>query len=658
MPSPYRRPSAAAAFPGAGPGLLLLLLLLPVPTGAQSPPDSTALREDAEELQAAYESFREGSMPAPIRVWDGSCDLRVGRMCMRHDRGDEAGAPPEPPPVGMARLQLLSDLGEIAVRIPGDGWLLGQRVLYQLESGGIDEAEAMARQCGLAEGEGWWCDALLGLALHRRGATAEAADAFREALGAMPPGEAERWTAGRFLLDGEGREVLDRASHGERARLEERVWLLADPLYRVPENDRQVEQYARFTVRRIRESGATPYGIPWDEDLEELLLRYGQEIGWERARGTDMPRGLQDGRVVIGRQVPGGVEYLPAGAWLEDPSTIPGGVWTPESWTPRTSYRAPYAGTMIPLETQVARFRRGLDSLMVVAGYAPAPPEAPRRPAVVADRRPRGWVRGEGGREERPDPFGSTDPFGSGTFGTPEPEPEPEAPGAGEAADPLRSSATVPLSLFLVPLGGAGEGDGEPLEVATGTGSAGVIVARVPDGRYLASLEAHDASGSRAWRAREGVAQRTLPPDLPSVSDLVVLTATGPEQELPATLEEALPRVRAGTRVSPGETVAVAWEIYRLGPDETVGVTLGLDRAGAGFLQRAGEFLRIVQPDAPVTLTFQETAPDGGVYGRSFRGINLTLPETLEPGEYVLTLEVQLQGRSPITTERLLRVEG
>lgn len=631
-------------------GLVLVVpLLAPAALAGQSPPDSTALRKDAEELQAAYESFRESSMPAPIRVWDGSCDLRVGRMCMRHDRGEDAGPPPEPPPVGLARTQLLGQLGEISSKIPGDGWLLGQRVLYQLESGGSAEAESMTRACGLSADEAWWCAALLGLVLHRTGRTAEASTVFEGALRAMPVRESERWTAARYLLDGDGRSLLDRASPDERARLERRVWLLADPLYMVPENDRQVEQYARFTVRRIRESGATPYGIPWDEDLEELLLRYGQEIGWERARGTDMPRGLQDGRVVIGRQIPGGVEYLPAGEWLQDPATIAGGAWTPESWTPRTAYRAPYARTMLPLETQVARFRRGLDSLIVVAGHAVAPEEERRRPTLVVDRGPQGYIRGQGQREERPDPFGSTDPFGAGSFGEPEPEPE-------ETPDP-RGSATAPLALFLVPIGGPGEDDGEPVQLFEGAGTSGVATARVRDGRYLMSLEAWDREGFRGWRAREGVAQRTLPPDLPAVSDLVILTATGPDQELPANLDEALPRVRAGTRVHPGETVAVAWEIYRLTPDETVGLTLGLDRAGAGFLQRAGEFLRIVQPDAPVTLTFQETAPDGEILGRSFRGVNLTFPETLEPGEYALTLEVQLQGRSPITTERLLRVE-
>jgi hypothetical protein len=627
----------------------LALIATPEPSRGQSPPDSASLRKDAEELQAAYESFRERSMPAPIRVWDGSCDLRVGRMCMRHDRGDDPGAPPEPPPVGLARTDLLGKLGEISSKIPGDGWLLGQRVLYQLESGGVAEAEAMTRSCGLPADDGWWCAALLGLVLHRRGNTAEAAVVFQGALRGMPVREAERWTAARFLLDGEGRDVLERASPADRALLERRVWLLSDPLYMVPENDRQVEQYARFVVRRIRETGANPYSIPWDEDLEELLIRYGQEIGWERARGTDMPQGLQDGRVVIGRQIPGGVEYLPSGSWLNDPSEVPNGAWAPESWTPRTAYRAPYAGTIIPLETQVARFRRGLDSLLVVTGHAPAPEEERRRPTMTVNRGPQGWIRGQGGREERPDPFGSTDPFGATDFGAPEPE-------AREVEDP-RGSTTAPLHLYLVPVGAPGEEDGAPQLLAEGGGTSGVTTARVPNGRYLMSLEAWDREGSRAWRAREGVNQRTIPPDLPSVSDLLLLTATAPDQELPANLEEALPRVRAGSRLRPGETVAVAWEIYALRPEETVALTLGLDRGAPGLLQRAGEFLRIVQPDAPVTLTFQETAPDGGVFGRAFRGVNLTLPETLEPGDYVLSLEVQLQGRSAITTERVLRVE-
>jgi len=637
-------------------GALTTLLLAVAPQGVtgQAPPppppppvvDSTALRAEVEELQSAYESFRERSMPAPIRVWDGSCDLRVGRMCMRHDRGEEAGAPPEPPPVALARSQLLTELGEIANQIPGDGWILGHRILYQLESGAMAQAESLARSCNLAPDDAWWCSALLGLILHRQGKTDEATTVFRGALRAMPVAEARRWTAARFLLDGDGRSLMEAASDDERERLERRVWLMADPLYMVPGNDRQVEQYARFVVRKIRETGNNPYDIPWDADLEELLIRYGQEIGWERARSTSMPSGLQDGRSVIGRQVPGGVEYLPDGAWLDDPSTIPTGVWFPEAWVPRSSYRAPYARTVIPLESQVARFRRG-DSLLVVTAFAPAAEAGPRRPATVSRRRDRGIIVGERRTPERSDPFGSVSGFGV------------EAPDSGpeEEADP-RGSTTAPFAFFAVPLGGEGEEDGEPREILDGTGTLGAYQVMLPNGRYLLSMEAWDQEESKMWRARQGVAQRSILPDIPTVSDLVILTAEAPDAELAGSLDEALPRVRPGTRLFPGETVAVAWEIYGLRPEEPVALTLGLDRGEGGLLQRAGEFLRIVQPEAPITLGFEETAPGGGILGRAFRSVNLTLPETLEPGEYVLSLEVQLSGRSPITTERRFVVEA
>jgi hypothetical protein len=647
-PRPLRLMLRAAVLAG-------LLAALPahaqdrVPAGAA---DSTRLRKEAEELQAAFESFRERSMPAPIRVWDGSCDLRVGRMCMRHDRGEDAGAPPEPTPVALARGTLLTELGEIRTRIPGDGWILAHQVLYQLESGATADAESAARRCDLAPDDRWWCSALLGLVLHRRGQTVAAAAEFEGALRGMPETEAQRWTLGRYLLDPEGRELLARADAGERARLERRTWLLADPFFAVEGNEREVEQYARFVVRRIRETGANPYGIPWDEDLEELLIRYGQEIGWERVRGTDMPSGLMDGRSVIGRQIPGGVEYLPASGRIADPASIPTGEWIPEGWTPRTAFRVPYAGTVIPLESQVARFRRGTDSLLVAAAWAPAPEEGARRAAVARRPRPRGIILDDRPRETRADPFAAADPFGAGAFGVPEPV-EEEA-----ADDDPRASRTAPHSFFVLPLGGDGESDGAPFRVFDGTGTQGTGSAVVPNGRYVVSIEALDPEGSRGWRARQGLAQRTIPPDLPSVSDLVVLSSPGPEAPPVRSFEEALPRLRPGTRVSPGETVAVGWEMYGMRPEEPVSVTLGLDRdTGTGLLQRAGEFLRIVQPEAPVTLTFQEEAPEGGIFGRTFRSVNLTFPDTLAPGRYILSIELRLPGRTPITTERTLIVE-
>jgi len=636
-----------ACSPGCAAGftLLLAMLLPPSAQGAaptallQSPPDSARLHAQARELQAAFEGFRESNMPAPAAVWDGNCDLRVGRMCMRHDRGESLGLPPEPPQVELARIRLLEELGEIGFAIPGDGWVLGHRVQYNLEGGSGREAEELALRCDGAEP--WWCAALLGLVFHRQGETLESEAAFARALDRMPPRERRRWTDAAFLLDGDGRRLFDRASDPERERLHDRLWTMADPLYMVPGNDRLTEQFSRNVVRLIREDAANPYGIPWEFDLEELLIRYGAELAWERRREAGMPQGLQDARRVVGRQAPGALDYVPAGSFVEDPGGIREGAWTLERWTPRTGYRAPYAPEMVELESQVARFRRG-DSLLVVVGHQPAP----ERPFPVASTpRPpsRPGLQRMGGNPQPPrdrsDPFGSLeDPFGAVA------DQDPEA--ALEAELELRGSESAPATLFLVPE------DGEPISMGEWTGTRGVRTAQVPNGSYLVSVEALE--NRRGWRTRVGVRQRTIPPDLAAVSDLVLLRAG---EELPGTLDEALPRVLPSSRITPGVRITVGWEVYGLQPEEPMSVVVGLSRGEPGLLQRVGELLRVVQPEAPVTLTFQETVP-GGIFGRTFRSVDLTLPPEMEAGDYVLFLEVALQGRNPLLAERALTVRG
>ena len=80
---------------------------------------------------------------------------------------------------------------------------------------------------------------------------------------------------------------------------------LADPLYLVPGNDRLAAHYARKTSIRIREQAANPYGLDWERDLEQLVIRYGNEVGWERGQGDPGAGGLVgDTRHIIGRQHP------------------------------------------------------------------------------------------------------------------------------------------------------------------------------------------------------------------------------------------------------------------------------------------------------------------------------------------------------------------
>ncbi len=201
-------------------------------------------------------------------------------------------------------------------------------------------------------------------------------------------------------------------------------------------------------------------------------------------------------------------------------------------------------------------------------------------------------------------------------------------------------------ALFLVPE------DGGPFVNVLGREPDGVLTIRARPGRYVSSLEVVDLPERRAWRARQGVAQEPLTPGLVSVSDLMILREDAP---LPDTFEEAVPYVRPGIRVSPGERFGVFWEVYGLRIQESVRVTVGFSEGRPGFLERVGDFLGIIEPDEPVEITFDDVGPDQ--VQEVFRSVELELPD-LEPGDYTLHLRLELPGRTPVVTSRPIVVEG
>lgn len=623
------------------------------------PTDSTDLRERAEEIQADFERFREARIP-PSVARGGTCDERIGRFCLRHD-GDDAPLPQEPPEVGMARNRILRDLGRIAERIPGDPWVFAQRVFYLGESGNLRGAESLARRC--SGPQAWWCDALLGRVLHQGGRFVAADSAFTAALASMPPDVRDWYGSPDYILDTDGRERFDSAEPGERADLWRRLWLLSDPLFLVEGNDRLTSHLARKTLVRIRAGTLTAYGLPFDDDrdLEELNVRYGGERGYERVRSpTRLPglgAGLQDTRQVVGRHHPRDREYLPTGSFLEDPAEIPPGAWTLDEAEPRTGYAAPYALDVRPLEAQVARFRRG-DSLLVVASWRPASPPgaavsggpgsgsdaAQAEPDRPSDRPTNPFLRP--GRGD-PDGGGDADGVdGDGGFGLPERAGDGGgSPGGGGSGAGGGPEGAVESGFFLL------EWDGTPAHESRGQAEEGVAAVRVPDGAYVLGLEVWEETAGRAWRVRQGLRQETLFPGQLAVSDLLFLRSGG---EAPRSVEEALPRTLPAIRIGAGDSFTVAWEVYGLRPGESGRVTLGFTRGEPGLLQRIGEYLRLVEPDAPVEISFDERAPDRP--GAAFRALDVDVP-SFEPGVYTLHLEVELPGRTPVVTSRRLTVE-
>ncbi len=573
-------------------------------------PDSSEVLSRARDAQARFERRRlrhlrwvraEGARP---------CEERVGRFCMWH-AGDDTWQPvPDPAELAELRDTLLAELSELSARIPGDPWILGQRIFYFGEAGRWSEAVELARRCDATPRS--WCHVLSGFALHGAGDYGAALAAFRRGLAAMDPGEARKWRDLEVLLDGRALDLMDAASEEDEQAweaLRATFWELADPLYLVPGNDRETEHYARWTFSQLSDRARNPHGIPWGSDLEELTVRYGWEKGWERRRpevGLARPDGA-----VVGHGLPEAREFAPPGFVLEQPwQTEPGG-WVPDEH-PRSAHVAPYAPDLGPAVAQVAVMHRG-DSIVVAAATRLPEPSDP------AAGRPRSGP--------------ASSDASDGTL----PWALPEAP---DAPDQVGLFLLDPARRFR--------------EARAVGGREGVLALTVPAGKYLISVEAWAPSEGRGGRVRHGIWTDPVPHDLATLSDLAILDPVDP---LPQQLDLALPLMRPSLDLTSGQRIAVGWEIFGLGwRPEHVEFELSLFKEGAGFFTKVGRWLGIGGgTDEPLQIGWGEPGPLE--VGPWFRAVNVDMPE-VEAGEYLFRLKVSMPGREPLVRTRSVEISG
>jgi hypothetical protein len=576
---------------------LLALLLVPTSVLSQDAPvDSDEVLEEMHDLQEEFERFRESRTPVEVQRANGVCDQRIGRICIWFGGEEEEAFPAEFREVRQARVELIRSLFDAFEQV-NDRWIIGQLVHYLVESRNMGEGERVATECGIQET--WWCSALRGYVLHVWTRYVPAEAAFREALDAMPDDEWDRWTTPRYIFTSDAEKEFNSASSVERERQWELFWRLSDPLFLFEGNDRLTDHFARWVVAKNRVDAADPLGMEWEEDVEETLIRYGRNTGYSRTHDPSRGfGGLQDTRRMVGHHHPKSRGYLFPEDFLESPSDIPPESWITAPREARSWYAPPYAPEMRGLETQVGRFRRG-DEMLVVGAYRPTISGGGNNGGVASAWSPDGGIEGPAN-----------------------------------------------AALFLVPE------DGEkPIQIQ-GNEPEGVLTLQAQPSRYVSSLEVVDLQGKQAWRARQGVVQLPLVPGLVDVSDLMILKEGAPLAE---SLDEALPHVRPGVRLSPGERFPVLWEVYGLRILEPVRVTIGFSRGRPDFLTRVGEFLGVIEPEERVDITFDETGPDR--IQTVFRSMILELPD-LEPGEYTLHLQLNLSGRTPVVTSRPIIVEG
>jgi len=341
------------------------LLLVIAGAGPLRAPDSVAVLKSAKRAQAEYETTRRYSLPERPGGWSGVCGERIGRVCYWYDGGDddEAKAPEEPSRIREARTRLLAALDDAAATLPGDEWIVGQRVRYLLEDRQPPVAARVAEQCRAVA---WWCEALGGLVRHVSGDFVGADRVFAAALAAMPEDERCQWSDISSLLEGELAERYGRLDCTGRAAFAARWWWLAQPLYSLGGNDRRTEHFARRVMIRIQQGRRNPLGLYWDDDLRDVMLRYGWATWWTRDPPTSAlvpsePR-------VTGHEPSPAFRFAPAARALDDPSSAQPDDWRFEPPGARERYAPAYAKAFTYLEHQRAVFRRG-DSCLVVAAY-------------------------------------------------------------------------------------------------------------------------------------------------------------------------------------------------------------------------------------------------------------------------------------------------
>jgi hypothetical protein len=416
----------------------------------------------------------------------------------------------------------------------------------------------------------------------------------------MDAERAQMWRIPRRAVDSDSRRILDdlqRAPSDSVDAVLSRLWMLSDPLFLVDGNDRKTAHYARWTVSTIREQARNPFHIRWGDDIEQLTIRFGWEIAWQRSLDRF---GVRAGENVIGRKHPERRDYMPSGAALASPGQATHEDLLADKRRPRSLYAPAYAPQLLPMVGQVAIFPRG-DRMIVVGTHF-----LPEDTTVHAQHRhDLPWLE------------------------------------AGDQED-MRDRG----GLFLLST------DQTPMRSNRSLGSTdGVLTLEAPAGSYVVSTEAWSPSQRRAGRYRQGIEFQRVPEDIAALSDLLMLRAAA---DPPTLLESAIPLALLRTDVRRGQTFAIGWEVSGLGfRPETLAFEVTVNRVDRGLFSRIAEFLRVSGGPQRVSLAWEEPGP--AQPSPLFRYLDLNL-DSLDPGAYEVEVTLRTTGRSAVVSVRRFRV--
>ncbi|UCF19302.1 MAG: hypothetical protein JSU87_15450, partial [Gemmatimonadota bacterium] len=305
------------------------------------------------EAQADLERRRRAEVPR----WKSlTCDDKVGRHCLLFPPYREYRL--ESDSLRQAREALLGSLAAAGNAMPGDEWVLGQRIRYLLEGGQKRQALELTLDCRVERR--WWCSALAGYVLHQMQRYEPADSAFEVARAAMPDAERRRWNDISVFLDDELGKAYREATAEGRDSLERRFWWLADPLYVIAGNDRRTEHYARHVQSTLLAEAESGFGEIDESDLRQIIVRHGLPSNWvtfeavtSRQGDWLMPKRIFDAPLVA-VYYPQRRRFVPHPRFLLDPTSIKPREWELEPEAPRASYDPLHLSFFGRLEHQVA----------------------------------------------------------------------------------------------------------------------------------------------------------------------------------------------------------------------------------------------------------------------------------------------------------------
>jgi hypothetical protein len=509
---------------------------------------------------------------------------------------------------------------------PQDAWLAGQSVRFHLEALDAPQALEAAVTCRATAA---WCAALVGLVHTRAGAFVSADSAFTVMRRAMSDSARCEWDNTMELLAPAEQASYQSLGCEQRLVVAERLWWLADPLWRDPGNARRAEHDARRTEIALRLMTSQDERLVFDRarggaSVAAMIVRY----GWPTYRAWLGKYGDREHDACV-QQALRGVPTAPYTSFeyaLDRAHTVP-------TWRAVTDpFRAVPSDWQLAAEDSAGR---------PSAAHWPAEHFRPARRLVSL-------------------PDGQTISVRRQSF--------VEVVSALTLSHPAQLRSPEPYDVMLLASNGPDKIDSLDRQWAAG-GDTVRLRGRLTGGPTLLAIEAAGpATTPLNARTRFGYAApqplSALAADEPAMSDIALLTTLEPGLLLAPT--DTVLRYLRPTRTlgADDRRLAVYWESYNVSAADSAQVALRVvPTEKAGVFRELGSRLRLLDdPTEGVEVRWNDLERrDGqstlaGPIPAQMRAVALDLGQ-LRPGSYTIEVEMRRRdGRSAVqrATIRLL----